>query len=61
MLLLLTNWIEELKTWEGSQVSPVRSRLEGREHILEGFVVSSLVLFCFLIGYGSEGIGMMSV
>lgn len=37
------------------------SRLEGREHNLDGFVVSLLALFCFLIGYGSEGIKMMSV
>lgn len=37
------------------------SRLEVREHNLDGFVVSLLALFCFLTGYGSEGIGTMSV
>lgn len=36
------------------------SRLEGREHNLDGFVVSLLALFCFLMGYGGEGIEMMS-
>ena len=37
------------------------SRLEGREYDFDGFEVCLPALFCFLIGYGGEGIRMMNV
>lgn len=33
------------------------SRLEEREHNLDGFVACLLALLCFLVGYGGKGIG----
>lgn len=63
MLIILANWVRELEMWEELQVISTFSRLEDREHDLDGFVICVLAKFCLLLGYGMvvRALGMTSV